>query len=59
MPRISRMLNKGEKTVYHVISRTVLDGFPFGDVEKEEMVKITKRFAKLKCILLKLLDFVF
>ncbi len=44
MPRIARMLNKSEKTVYHVISRTALDGFPFGDIEKEELVKIIKRF---------------
>jgi putative transposase len=43
MPRTSRMLNKGEKTVYHVISRTALDGFPFGDIEKEEFVKIVKQ----------------
>ncbi len=47
MPRITRMLNKGEKTVYHVISRTALDGFPFGDVEKEELVKIIRRFKLL------------
>ncbi len=40
MPRIARMLNGGEQTVYHVISRTALDGFPFGDIEKEELVKI-------------------
>ncbi len=32
MARIPRMLNGGEKTVYHVISRTALDGFPFGDI---------------------------
>ena len=43
MPRTSRMLNNGEKTVYHVISRTALDGFPFGDIEKEEFVKIVKQ----------------
>ena len=43
MPRTSRMLNNGEKTVYHIISRTALDGFPFGDIEKEEFVKIVKQ----------------
>jgi putative transposase len=43
MPRTSRMLNSGEKTVYHIISRTALDGFPFGDIEKEEFVKIVKQ----------------
>jgi putative transposase len=35
MPRISRLLNEGESTVYHVMSRTVLDGFPLGDIEKD------------------------
>ena len=45
MPRIARMLNKGEKTVYHVISRTALDGFPFQDVEKEALGKIIKKFS--------------
>jgi len=37
------MLNKDEKTVYHVIFRTALDGFSFGDIEKEEFVKIVKQ----------------
>jgi len=45
MPRIARMLNDGERTIYHVISRTALDGFPFGDIEKEELVKITRQFS--------------
>ena len=35
IPRISRMLVPVRKTAYHVISRTALDGFPFGDVEKD------------------------
>ncbi len=39
MPRTARLINKGEKTAYHIMSRTALDGFPFGDVEKDEMVK--------------------
>jgi hypothetical protein len=29
------------------MSRTALDGFPFGDVEKDELVKIMKKFSKL------------
>ncbi len=45
MPRIARMLNGGEQTVYHVISRTAFDGFPFNDIEKDEFVKIIKRFS--------------
>ena len=33
MPRIARIKVKGEPTVYHVMSRTALDGFVLGDVE--------------------------
>ena len=29
------------------MSRTALDGFPFGDVEKDELVKIIKKFSNL------------
>jgi len=49
MPRIARMLNDGEKTIYHVISRTALDGFPFGEIEKEELVKIIRQFSLIYC----------
>ena len=36
MPRVSRMVvtDSGQKAAYHVISRTALDGLPFGKVEK-------------------------
>ncbi len=34
MPRITRMITPDQETVYHVISRTVLDGYPLGDEEK-------------------------
>ncbi len=47
MPRISRLIVPDQKCVYHVMSRTALEGFPFGDVEKEEMVKILKRYSSL------------
>jgi len=47
MPRIARLINNGEKTCYHVMSRTALDGYPFKDVDKDELVKIVKRFSKL------------
>ncbi len=47
MPRTSRMVIPKTKTAYHVISRTALDGFPFGDVEKDQFVKILKRFSKV------------
>ncbi|WP_459925670.1 hypothetical protein, partial [Desulfatiferula olefinivorans] len=35
MPRTTRMLIKDQKSVYHVITRTALDGLPFGPVEKD------------------------
>ena len=47
MPRTRRLVNGGEKTAYHIMSRTALDGFPFGDVEKDELVKIIKKISKL------------
>jgi len=48
MPRAARMVIQGEEPgVYHVMSRTCLDGFPYGDAEKDELLKIIKRFSKL------------
>ncbi len=47
MPRITRMIIPDQETVYHVISRTVLDGYPLGDEEKDELVKILLKFSKL------------
>ncbi len=47
MPRTRRLVNGGDKTAYHIMSRTALDGFPFGDPEKDELVKIMKRFSRL------------
>jgi putative transposase len=47
MPRIARMVVGGEKTAYHIMTRTALDGFPFGDVEKDELVRIIKKVSKL------------
>jgi len=35
MPRTSRMIITNEKAIYHVMSRTALDGFPLKDVEKD------------------------
>ena len=35
MPRTSRLIIPDEKAVYHVMSRTALDGFPLEDVEKK------------------------
>ena len=42
MPRIARMKMKGEPAVYHVMSRTALDGFPLGDVQKDFISKREK-----------------
>ncbi len=39
MPRIARLINSRESTCYHVISRTALDGLPFGDVENDQLMK--------------------
>lgn len=47
MPRIARLLRTGEQTVYHVMSRTALDGFPLGDVEKDYLVNLFKQLGRL------------
>ena len=47
MPRIARMVIEGEPAVYHVMSRTALDGYPFGDVEKDYFFKVVKRLGKV------------
>lgn len=47
MARIPRIMITGEPAVYHVMSRTALDGFPFGDVEKDFFVGLIKRFSRL------------
>ena len=47
MPRIARLKVKGEPAVYHVISRTALDGFVLGDVEKEYLLNLIRRLSKV------------
>ncbi|MBU1054911.1 MAG: transposase [Proteobacteria bacterium] len=47
MPRIARMIVPDQKTVYHVMSRTALDGYPFNDIEKDKLVDIIKRLSKI------------
>ncbi len=47
MPRIARIKVKGEETVYHIMSRTALDGFVMGDVEKDFLLKLLKRLSGL------------
>jgi len=35
MPRTQRLKINDETAVYHVMSRTALDGFPLNDIEKD------------------------
>jgi REP element-mobilizing transposase RayT len=41
------MIIDGEKAVYHVMSRTALDGFPLKNVEKDFLLEAIKRFSSL------------
>ena len=51
MARIPRILieneHQGESTVYHVMSRTALDGFPMKDDEKDYLLNLFKRYSAL------------
>ncbi len=47
MPRIARMIVKGEPVVYHVVSRTALDGFVLGDVEKDYLLDLIRRLSSV------------
>jgi putative transposase len=47
MPRIARIVIKDEPAVYHVMSRTALDGYVLGDVEKEHLVELIKRLSQV------------
>ena len=47
MPRIARMINPDQKTVYHLISRTALEGFPFQEPEKDEFIRIISHFSRI------------
>ena len=49
MPRVPRMVrtDPGQNAVYHIISRTALDGLPFKNIEKDELVQIIKRFSEV------------
>ena len=47
MPRIARLIVKGEPAVYHVMSRTALDGYVIGDVEKEYLLKLIKKLSAI------------
>ena len=45
MARIPRLTMAGEPAVYHVISRTALDGFVLGDVEKEYLLSLIQQLS--------------
>ena len=45
MARIPRLTVHGEPAVYHVISRTALDGFVLGDVEKEYLLSLIQQLS--------------
>jgi putative transposase len=47
MPRTRRMIINDETAIYHVMSRTALDGFPLGDIEKDFMIDLIKRYSCL------------
>jgi putative transposase len=46
MARIARLKMRGEPTVYHVISRTTLEGFVLGDREKDHLLGLMKRLSE-------------
>ena len=47
MPRTQRLKINDGTTVYHVMSRTALDGFPMGDIEKDLMLDLMRKYSKL------------
>jgi putative transposase len=47
MARTSRMLRPDKPTVYHVISRSTLPGFPLSDADKDHLVHLLQKFAQM------------
>jgi hypothetical protein len=47
MPRTQRLIINDETAVYHVMSRTALDGFPLGDSEKDFMLNLIRLYSAL------------
>lgn len=47
MPRLSRLLAEVDQAVYHIVSRTALDGYPIGDEEKEHFVELLRNKSRL------------
>ncbi|SDB36051.1 REP element-mobilizing transposase RayT [Desulfonatronum thiosulfatophilum] len=46
MGRIARFVRDDRPTIYHVMSRTALDGFPLQDIEKDRLMAIVARLCK-------------
>jgi len=47
MSRMPRFLRRNTTTIYHVISRSALDGFPMGEEEKDVLLEVIKRYSRL------------
>jgi REP element-mobilizing transposase RayT len=47
MPRTQRLIINDETAVYHVMTRTALDGYPLGDIEKDFMLDLIRRYSTL------------
>ena len=47
MPRIARLIIDGEEAVYHVMSRTALDGYVVGDAEKDFLLNLIRSLSKV------------
>jgi putative transposase len=45
MARIARLKVRGEPAVYHLISRSTLEGFVLGDREKDYLLLLIKRLS--------------
>lgn len=47
MPRIARMVIPDQKTVYHVMSRSALDGYPLDDFEKDFLLDLIRQMSRV------------
>lgn len=47
MARIPRLLVKGNEAIYHIISKTALEGFIIGDIEKEYLFGLINRLSSV------------
>ncbi len=46
MGRIARFVRDDRPTIYHIMSRTALEGFPLQDIEKDHLMAIVARLCK-------------